>query len=261
MCLIAIAYREHPDYPLILAANRDEFYTRPTAPLDFWPDHPGILAGRDLQGRGTWLGVARNGRIAAVTNYREPQFKSGAGRSRGFLVSDFLAENISPETYLQQVAEQRSEYNGFNLVVGDPGALWWYSNRNGGFEKLAPGIHAISNHLLNSSWPKVEQIKTALHELISRTDRIEPEAAFDALLTDTAPAPDEQLPDTGVGLTWERILSPRFVISDIYGTRSSSVILVDRENTMVFWERTFENTRNRPVPTGTREYALQLPLS
>ncbi len=259
MCLIAIAYRVHPEYPLIIAANRDEFYTRPTAPIGFWPDHPQILAGRDLQGHGTWLGVTRTGRIAAVTNYREPQVTPGAGRSRGFLVSDYLAGNALPETYLRQVAEQRTAYGGFNLVVGGPGPLWWYSNRNGGIVKIAAGIHAISNHLLNSPWPKVEQIKSGFSELLTRADRIEPEAVFNALLTDRTPVPDDQLPNTGVGLTWERILSPPFVISDIYGTRSSSVILVDRDNSVVFWERTIENTGNGPATTGTREYILRLP--
>jgi len=259
MCLIAIAYQVHPDYPLIVAANRDEFYNRPTAPLDFWSDHPDILAGRDLQGHGTWLGVNRAGRIAAVTNYREPQFKSIENRSRGFLVSEFLAGNDSPDAYLEQVTARKDDYGGFNLIVGDTGGLWWYSNRGDALVKLPRGIHAISNRALNTPWPKVERTRERLSKLIGHS-RIDPESVF-AMLYDRSRPPDELLPDTGVGLDWERLLSPPFVTSAIYGTRSSSVVLFQQTGTLEFLERTFEPVAGELAVKETRRFQLQFAMA
>lgn len=260
MCLIAIAYRVHPGYPLIIAANRDEFFNRPTAPLDFWPDYPRVLAGRDLQGGGTWLGVNRNGQIAAVTNYREPQFLAAGLRSRGELVSNFLVGNDSPEPYLHTIAQRKTAYGGFNLVAGSITGLWWYSNRNGGIVKLPDGIHAISNRLLNTPWPKVEKTRERLAGLIGNP-RIDPETIFQKILSDRSRPADEHLPDTGVGLEWERLLSPPFITGDVYGTRSSSVILVDATGALVFWERTFESAGGEPVVTETRRVSLQITLN
>ena len=258
MCLIVIAVEAHPDYPLIIAANRDEFYSRPTAPLDFWEDHPAILAGRDLQSGGTWLGISRAGRIAAVTNYRDPASMAPWGKSRGQLVRDFLTGNQPPDRYLKDVAQQAGEYSGFNLVVGSPEQLWWYSNKNSGIVRLSPGLHGVSNHLLNTPWPKVDTLKRKLNALIGARRSIEPHEVLD-LLYDPVPAPDERLPDTGVGLDWERTLSPVFVSSPHYGTRCSSVILADANNRVQFCERTFVPGPRGPEPEKTRCFELQWP--
>lgn len=258
MCVIVIAINSHPRFPLIIAGNRDEFYSRPTAPLGFWQDHPDILAGRDLQSHGTWLGVSRKGKIAAVTNYRDPSSLSSQDKSRGELVKNYLTENKSPDNYLAEVKQQKKQYSGFNLLAGDFSQLWWYSNKAEGIKRLCPGIHAVSNHLLNTPWPKTQILKQKVLALTEAKQVIEPYEILD-LLYDPVAAPDELLPDTGVGTDWERTLSPIFVISPAYGTRSSSVILVDREKNLVFCERTFNPGPNGPEPGKTRCFELKLP--
>ncbi|MBS3755159.1 MAG: NRDE family protein [Desulfobacterales bacterium] len=258
MCLIAIAIASHPEYPLIIAANRDEFYSRPTAPLAYWEDHPDILAGRDLESRGTWLGVTRSGKIGAVTNFRDPAALTPWGKSRGQLVRDYLAADQSPGDYLAAVEAQKASYTGFNLVVGNTGEIWWYSNKNGGKIRLPAGIHGISNHLLNTPWPKVEAIRRKLHALIQGSRAIAPYSVLD-LLFDRTVYPDHNLPDTGVGPECERRLSPVFVSSPNYGTRSSSVILVEASGRLVFCERTFSNDRGIPVAGNTRCFEIELP--
>ena len=140
MCLILLSYELHPHYRLILAANRDEFYERPTAPLNYWTDHPDVLAGRDLKGNGTWLGVTRAGRIAAITNYREPASQMENAPSRGILIRDFLIGNTSPEQYLKAVCKMSHTYNGFNLIAGDPSGFYYYSNRASRVRQLQPGL-------------------------------------------------------------------------------------------------------------------------
>lgn len=252
MCLIAIAYRVHPAYPLIIAANRDEFYDRPTAPLDFWPDHPDILAGRDLKNHGTWLGVNTQGKVAAVTNYREPDAKPDTGISRGRLVSDFLAGKTPAENYLDTIAGQKDAYSGFNLIAGKADRLLWYSNRGGVITIIDPGIHAVSNHLLDTPWPKTETIRQGMAAVVGAQGEIDPEEIF-SLLADTTRPPDEQLPDTGIGPDWERTLSPVFITSSIYGTRCSSVIRVDTAGNILFCERTFDPSKN----SETRCFEIQ----
>lgn len=239
MCIIAIAYRVHPAYPLVIAANRDEFYSRPTAPLGYWKDNPDILAGRDLKSHGTWLGMNKKGEIAAVTNFREPGKTIESGISRGFLVKNYLEDDTSPDIYLESVAARKNEYSGFNLVAGNIDSLFWYSNRGNGIKKIEPGIHGLSNRLLNSPWPKVEKIRMGISHIVEQHSEIEAETLF-TLLTDTARPPDEMLPDTGIGRRWEQILSPVFVTSDVYGTRCSSVILVDTAGKVLFCERSFD---------------------
>lgn len=258
MCLISIAIDVHPVYPLIIAANRDEFYTRPTGPLDFWDQNPEILAGKDLQSGGTWLGVTRKGKIAAVTNFRDPGSMTPWGQSRGHLVKDYLEGNTQPDKYLAHIEKNKNSYSGFNLVLGDTGQLWWYSNKNGGIIKLTAGIHAVSNHLLNTPWPKVKAIKRKMQKLISNSRVIGPYEVLE-MLFDRTPAPDDQLPDTGVNLQWERMLSPVFVESPDYGTRSSSVILVDKSGKLLFCERTFTNKNGAAAPEDTRCFEIQLP--
>ena len=257
MCLILIASNIHPEYRLIIAANRDEFYHRPTAPISFWVDHPEILAGRDLQGTGTWLGVSRNGRIAAVTNYRNPSVDKPDALSRGILVSHFLMGSQSPEFYIDRISYAGDLYNGFNLIIGGVDGLWWFSNVNSASLKLDPGIHGICNHLLDTPWPKLEKAKAGLLDIINGSRKIDPETIFQ-LLADTAVPPDDRLPDTGVGLDWERILSSIFVNSDIYGTRSSSIILYNNSGLLTFLERTFKTPSPTPLPEETHQMDIWL---
>lgn len=240
MCLMAIAVESHSRYRLILAANRDEYFQRPTAPASFWEDVPQLLAGRDLQAGGTWLGVTTGGRLAAVTNYREPQRHGQHRRSRGRMVTDFLAGNIPPQAYLETIRGEGEQYGGFNLIVGDREGIFYYSNRGDAPLRISPGIHGLSNHLLDTPWPKVVAAKERLQRLL-REDTPEPEALF-ALLSDTATFPDQLLPDTGVGLERERLLSSLFIAGSDYGTRSSTLILIDRDDRITFMERSFDGS-------------------
>jgi uncharacterized protein with NRDE domain len=257
MCLIVMALRVHPEYPLIIAANRDEFYHRPTAPLAFWDDQPDILAGRDLQGKGTWLGVSRNGRLAAVTNYRDPSMDKPDAQSRGILVSGYLRGAQSPEAYVQSMRIRGDLYNGFNLIVGTMDELWWISNVNSAYLNISAGIHGISNRLLDTPWPKLEKAKSGMATIVRSGGKMDPETIFQ-LLSDTAAPPDHRLPHTGVGLDWERILSPIFVSSEIYGTRSSSIILYHKNGLLTFFERTFIPPNLTPSSTHTRHFDIDL---
>jgi len=259
MCLIAIATRIHPLYPLIIAANRDEFYHRPTTPISFWQDHPEILAGRDLEQNGTWLGITKTGRIAAITNFREPSSIDPHASSRGLLVSNFLSSDQHPEDYLNTINNSGKSYNGFNLIVGDTHQLWWYSNKKNDIVKITPGIHVISNHLMDTPWPKTQKIKSGIQDICNRKNTIDPEDVFQ-VLADTTRPPDEQLPETGVGPTWERILSSVFVSSDIYGTRSSAVILANNDGRITFTERTFEHQGDASIIEKTREMNIKISI-
>jgi uncharacterized protein with NRDE domain len=253
MCLIFVAVDAHPIYQIIIAANRDEFYDRPSAPASFWPEAPQLLAGRDLRAGGTWLGVTRTGRIAALTNYRDTETKSADAPSRGDLVSNFLLGRNEPIAYLAQISANAGRYNGFNLLVGQNAHIYYYSNRTGGFRTLGPGIHGLSNHLLDAPWPKVEKGKQTLRSLLAGKS-IYPEDLFHFLL-DRSAAPDALLPDTGVGLEMERMLSPIFIHSPGYGTRSSTVILLDRTGRMTFIEKSFQNGAENPSAV---EYSYML---
>jgi len=250
MCLIIFSYDMHPRYRLILAANRDEDYNRPTAPLSFWDDAPGIFAGRDLKHNGMWLGVSRTGRIAAITNFREPDFRIANAPSRGLLVGDFLVSKQSPQNYIEHVKSMGHEFNGFNLFVGDRSELFYYSNRGNSIKKIKPGLYGVSNRFLDTPWPKVVKGKAGLKKLLDKTEKIDPEDIFGTLKDSSCP-PDNVLPDTGIGLTWERILSPLFITSKSYGTRSSSIILMERSDKITFLERTFisENAVSREEKT------------
>lgn len=237
MCLILFAWRMRPAFPLVLAANRDEFYERPSAPADFWDDASEILAGRDLQAGGTWLGITRAGRMAAVTNYRDPATLKRDAPSRGDLVSEYLRGSETPEIYLQRLAPKAAMYNGFSLLVGDAAGLFSFSNR-GDQLRLAPGIYGLSNRLLDTPWPKVEKGKEALQAILEGSGRPSPEELLD-LLADRTQPPDELLSKTGVGLEWERVLSPRFIETPVYGTRSSTVLMIGRGGKVTFVERVF----------------------
>lgn len=238
MCLIFLALNHHPAYKLIVAANRDEFYARKTAPAHFWEDYPTILGGRDLEASGTWMAINKNGKIGLVTNYRDPAHINPTAPSRGQLVSDFLINNDSPEEYLKKVHAHASEYNGFNLLAGNPDELFYLSNYKSGIQKLESGIYGLSNHLLDTLWPKVEQGKDKFRRAISKSE-VEPDVLFE-MLYDEKRAEDKFLPDTGIGLERERALSSMFIKTNGYGTRCSTVILIDQTNNVLYSERNYE---------------------
>ncbi len=234
MCLIVLAWRPGHAQPLLLAANRDEFYERPSQPLAEWPDRPGVFAGRDLQAGGTWLGIGPGGRFAALTNIRDPNQAQGL-HSRGELPAAFLGGSLNAEAFLQQLSEQRRHYSGFNLLLGDHHQPWHFNSRTGRATALAEGVHGLSNADLDTPWPKLQRAKTALHQCL---DTAQPQALL-ALLSDPTQAADEHLPHTGIGLTGERLLSSVFIASATYGTRASSALIVNADGSRLLAERSF----------------------
>lgn len=257
MCLIAAAINRNPDFPLIIAANRDEFYDRPTAPVGFWEDNGKILAGRDIREGGTWLGVTRTGRIAAVTNFRDPSRIRKNALSRGQLVRGYLEGKTKAGVFLEKIQKEKDRYNGFNLLFGDTGRIFWYSNVADKNEILKPGIHVLSNRFLNTPWPKTEKIRAKLEGLLEKGGNIDPEEILAMLLDRQRPC-DKLLPNTDVGLEWERILSPVFVKSEIYGTRSSSVIMVHKNGTLTFIERTYAVPAIGSPESETRKFEMRI---
>lgn len=243
MCIIFFSYKQHPDFPLVVAANRDEFYKRPTAQAAFWPDHPDVLAGRDLEQMGTWMGITRTGRFAALTNYRDPLQNVPGKRTRGELVNDYLTGKDEPFEYLEKVLAESEQYNGFNLLVGNMEQLYFFSSQLQAIEKIRPGIYGLSNATLNTPWPKVLRGKKWLQEMFEKGE-VQSGSLFE-LLTDMEQAPDDELPDTGVGRDWERILSPVFIRSMDYGTRSSTVLGINAERHVTFAERTYNGNDQR----------------
>ena len=226
MCLILIAWQAQAAFPLVVAANRDEFHLRPTAPAAWWSDQPQLLGGRDLAAGGTWMGVTRCGRFAALTNFRDPARMRQDAPSRGHLVSDFLAGPATPLEYLARISRDDADYNGYNLLVGDLHQLCWHSNVGGQTRTLGPGVYGLSNELLDSPWPKVVAAKSALALAL---DHLPAEAELFGLLANQHRYADETLPDTGVGRELERMLSAAFILSERrnYGTRSSTILLRD----------------------------------
>ncbi|WP_243375325.1 NRDE family protein [Geotalea sp. SG265] len=245
MCLILFAYEQHPAYRLILAANRDEYYHRPTAPAAFWHDAPELLAGRDLEHGGTWLGITKEGKIAAVSNYREPPRDHGPALSRGLIPTGFLSTETTVSDYLDSLRRKGSRFKGVNVLFGDMGGISYFSNRDGALNgEVSPGIHGLSNHLLDTPWPKVLRGRKALESVVAEGAAIDPEELF-AILSDRTPAPDHLLPDTGIGLARERLLSSLFIAGADYGTRSSTVILIGYDNKIVFSERSFHEPSDK----------------
>lgn len=253
MCLILFAHDTHPDYALVFAANRDEFYDRPTAEADFWDEAPHVLGGRDLKSEGTWMGVTRSGHWAAVTNVRDQSPHRPDAPSRGHLVAEYLKEEPAPRRYLEALTEKADAYNGFNLLLGTPGSVWCYSNRVGTVRTVEPGVHGISNAHLNDPWPKVRRGRSRLRAILEEEDSVSPDRLLD-LLDDREPAPDDELPETGLSKDRERMLSPPFIEGAEYGTRSSTVLLMDRAGQVTFVERTFD----RGTPAQTREFSFEL---
>lgn len=229
MCLIILAYQVHPVYKLIVAANRDEFLQRPTASAHYWEDNPNILAGRDLEKMGTWMGVTTGGRFSALTNYRDPKEVTEGKQSRGELVADALNFKGNLKDYMQDLAGKKDLYPGYNIVAGDRTDLYYYSNRGQELQKLEPGIYGVSNHLLNTEWPKVQKGKEGMSKIIQGEPEDMAEKLLE-LLQNADQAPDELLPNTGVSFEWERRLSPLFIKSVNYGTRSSTVLLMSEKD-------------------------------
>jgi uncharacterized protein with NRDE domain len=249
MCLIAIAWRIVPESPLIFIGNRDEFHQRPAAPATWWDSPPGILAGRDLKAGGTWLGLNRQGHFAVVTNFREGG-NEPATRSRGELVTRFL-EGMDGDAHWSLLHDQAQDYAGYNLVFYDGDTLGYFSNRGMHRRSLEPGLYALSNHFLDTPWPKVTRLKQALNAQLKL--RWDSEAMLE-LMGHRKPASDEDLPDTGIGKHWERILSPAFIVSEEYGTRCTSLIRQNSEGRFSFTERSFAPSGD---PGVTREYEFQ----
>jgi len=259
MCLLLFAYQSHPDYRLILAANRDEFYDRPARPAALWDDAPEILAGQDLKAGGTWMGITKTGRFGAITNYRDPGSNRPDAPSRGDLVKDFLMGHSRPYDYLKTVQDKGQTYNGFNLIIGDARDLFYYSNRDANIQTIEPGVYGLSNHLLNTPWPKVSRGKSKMSDLVNSPGPVDMNG-LSTILGDTTRPSDSELPDTGVDLEWERTLSPMFITSDIYGTRCSTILLWEYTGTVTFIERTFGRDTKDKTRTSTLEYGFTLPV-
>lgn len=261
MCLLAFCLDAHPEYALVFAGNRDEQYDRPTAPATFWKDAPHVLAGRDLKSGGTWMGVTRAGHWSVVTNVRDPEQHTPDAPSRGHLVSRFLRNELDPEAYLTDLAARADRYNGFNLLCGSPADTFYLSNRpdlagddhpyTGGVHRVESGVHGLSNHLLDTPWPKVSYAMEGLNA-VRQQGRLHTQDLLD-LLNHREPFPDEDLPDTGVGPEAERMLSPLHITSEHYGTRSATVLLIGHDGTATFAERTFKKNR----PHTTRRFSFQ----
>ncbi|WP_157108699.1 NRDE family protein [Aldersonia kunmingensis] len=259
-----VAWRASSTYRLVVAANRDEVYWRPTEPLHVWDEPARIIAGRDKPSHGTWLGVTGRGRFAATTNVRRGLPKSsGAVRSRGNLPVDFLASSDTPEAHSSRLLADGDQYAGFNVLLGDPESFWWASNIRNNASPLSDGIHGISNAALDTPWPKVIEGKRAFETVIDADDggSESVEAYFDILRNHDL-APRKMLPNTGVGGFLEHRLSARFVRLGFYGTRSSTVLRMRPDNSFEITERRFglfrEIGRTRYTESGTRRQLEQL---
>ncbi len=236
MCLIALAWKPDPRHQLVIAANRDERHDRATAPLHRWEDNPEIFAGRDLEGRGTWMGVTASGRFAAITNFRELTPPPPDAPSRGSIVADFLVSSLEPRAWLESLRKRASHFAGFNLFAGTRDTLSFLSNRSDNVLTLEPGIYGLSNGTWDSSWPKVSKAVEAMRASLRREQT---EHDLFHLLRDESRASDELLPETGVGLEMEKFLSPVFIRSDEYGTRSSTVVIADSTGSVRMREKSW----------------------
>jgi uncharacterized protein with NRDE domain len=254
MCVILFAAGAHPRYPLIVAANRDEAYARPAAPAAFWSDSPHVYAGRDLEQRGTWLGLSVDGRFAAITNYRQGSAGVEAPRSRGELTRAYLEGGGDAQEYLERVARRYDQYRGFSMILGRPEQLYFCSNRAERIEAIAPGVHGLSNRLLDEPWPKVRRGIQAIEGLLGADQSTLTRELFD-LLADTSTAPDHLLPSTGIALERERDLSAVFIPGATYGTRASTVVLVNAEGEVLYVERSF-GPGGAPIGTTEQRFAL-----
>ena len=256
MCLIFFSYKTHPKYPFILAANRDEFYKRPTAPLHRWDTEPPIIAGKDEEAGGTWLGLTPDGRIGFLTNYRKISENKQNAPSRGQLVTDILLSDEQPRKIMYELQKKSDKYNGFNLIGGYANNLFYTSNRLSGVHKIEAGIHGISNALLNTSWPKTDRAKQRFDRLLQA---IEPdESEIFSMLRDEKRFSSDQLPDTGLPEEMEKAVSPIFIQTPDYGTRCSTLVKIDRENYATIVEITYKNATDKVKNSVRMELQLKL---
>lgn len=239
MCLAILSYKRDSEIPIILIGNRDEYHSRPTANCHYWEDYPNILGGRDLKSGGSWLAINTNGLFAAVTNYRDPQLKApSAPLSRGKIVMDFVLSK-DPEGFLYSLKENCSKYPGFNLIAGWGTNLYYFSNISKDLTPLHDGVYGLSNHLLDSPWPKVVKVKQKLRDLIdTKGNAFEAADSFE-FMTNSSRFPDADLPDTGVGIELERFLSPIFIVGERYGTRCTSVLKIAKTGNVDFYEQNY----------------------
>uniref|UniRef100_UPI0033426546 NRDE family protein n=1 Tax=Castellaniella defragrans TaxID=75697 RepID=UPI0033426546 len=240
MCIAYLALGD-PDWPLFIAANRDEYHARPTAAAAPWAGRPDIISGLDLLAGGTWLGWTRAGRFALLTNYREPAHHQPDAPSRGALVRDFLLDTGSAAAYADEIMARCADYNGFNLIVGDGNEIRYLSNRDpqGRARLLAPGRYVLSNHLLDTPWPKAARLRAALDARPVSALATDPDGVF-AILRDAEPANDTALPATGIPLELERLLSSPFILSPEYGTRCTTVIAAAADSHTLFSEQCYD---------------------
>ena len=259
MCVLFVAWQQNAAFPLIVAANRDEYYARQARPARFWHGPLQILAGRDEHAGGTWLGVNKNGYFAALTNYREIKDIPADARSRGLLVADFLNGRSDAPEYADRAATIGSRYAGFSLLLYDGQQLVYCSNRSTEPHTLAPGQYGLSNHLLDTDWPKINHGKAQFDTALRNGAQVE---NLFALLRDRSPVPDDELPDTGVGREWERLLSPIFVTTGEYGTRCATCVRIGTDGMVEFEERSFDPGPVQPVdPTIYRSVRYCFPTT
>jgi uncharacterized protein with NRDE domain len=255
MCLLAFAYKQHPTYKLIMASNRDEQKARPSAAAFKWDTDPFLIAGKDLEKGGTWLGINEHGRFAAVTNYRQPTLVEENKLSRGLMMTDYLLGSNDPASFLKTLSSKAVEYNAFNLIAGDINDVYYYSNIEFQLMKLEPGIYGLSNALLDTPWPKVEYIKFALADSI-REPEIDTNKLFDILKNEKV-YPDHLLPHTGVAPELEKLLSSAFINTSFYGTRSSNVMTISYDNEVVFIDRVYQDNEAQPYVENKFQFSVK----
>lgn len=261
MCTIAFSYKQHPEFPLILAANRDEFYARPTRGMHWWEDQKFIFGGRDLKEGGSWMGMNKNGRFATLTNYRVFPLKENTP-SRGDLVRNFIDGDHSPAQYFEILQQTGADYNGFNLIFGNSNQLYYISNMHSAINQgkkipegtllkqepelgeLRPGVYALSNALLQSPWPKAELLKESLTEYFNQPEKFFNKTDLFEILQRKSTFPDNQLPNTGIGIDRERPLSALFIEMPGYGTRSSWYLSVNKDSFAQMGERNYKTDTN-----------------
>lgn len=255
MCLVFFAWKHHPGYHLILVSNRDEFYNRPTCAGHFWEDSDHLFAPQDRERGGTWLGLSKHHRFATLTNFRDPANIKENPPSRGLLVSDFLQGQQSPMEYLQQVASRSESYNPFSLLTGDPRQLAYFSNKENVVRDLEPGIYGLSNALLDSDWPKVQYGKSLFTDLLEETDHPDGQDLVNMMMR-KQPFEDHKLPNTGVGLLREKLLSPLFIDLPNYGTRTTTVLTITTQG-RVNWLESEHHEGHQQVRQYQHEFQLE----